>query len=308
MSTGKRQGASPKSSPSKRATLSSLEVLAKLQDENVDLKATQKKSEASKEKWELALNDDSKETATQWVSAKTIWDIVNARMNNTKEQFCSYAIEKMAEKIFSMRCHPGNPNVVLRNSKGKDDHKFILVMQDNFKVEVPKNFPDGVNQVEWLKDHFKGLLQEVGLSEDNANSLVENEMEVFPVTGIRSLTELLDGHYGEKRVWFDSTQEEREAGTKLAALLMWDGSSPAPEPLNASDKSLIVRRDTTVTMKSDFYSRVALYCDNVEQLKGVLTIIKPITFPSYSKFAINDSETDRLKRKIEAAAEILGSN
>jgi len=71
---------------------------------------------------------------------------------------------------------------------------------------------------------------------------------------------------------------------------------------------LIVRRDTTVTMKSDFYSRVALYCGDIEQLKGVLTIIKPITFPSYSKFAINDSETDRLKRKIEAAAEILGSN
>lgn len=299
---------SASASSSKKATLSSLDVLAKLQNENVDLKSTQKKSEANKEKWELPLDKDAVETATQWVSAKTIWDIVNSRMNNTKDQFCSYAVEKMAEKIFSMRCHPGNPNVVLKDARGKDDHKFILVMQDNFKVEVPKHFPDGVNQVEWLKDHFKGLLQQVGLSEQNASSLVENEMEVFPVTGIRSLTELLDGHYGEKRVWFDSTQEEKDAGTKLAALLMWDGSSPAPEPLSTSDKSLIVRRDTTVTMKSDFYSRVALYCDNVEQLKGVLTIIKPITFPSYSKFAINDSETDRLKRKIEAAAEILGSN
>jgi hypothetical protein len=296
-----------KSAPSKRATLSSMEVLAKLQDDNVDLKSTVKKTESNKEKWELPLDDSSKEVASQWVCAKTIADIVNARMNNVKEQFCSYAIEKMAEKIFSMRCHPGNPNVVLKNSLGKDDHKFILVMQDNFKVEVPKNFPDGVNQVEWLKDHFKELLQQVGLRKDNASSLVENEMEVFPVTGIRSLTELLDGHYGEKRVWFDSSEEEKEAGTRLAALLMWDGSSPTPDPLSASDKSIIVRRDTTVTMKSDFYSRVALYCDNVEQLKGVLTIIKPITFPSYSKFAISDSEMDRTKRKIEAAAEILGS-
>jgi hypothetical protein len=128
------------------------------------------------------------------------------------------------------------------------------------------------------------------------------------VTGIRSLTELLDGHYGEKRVWFDSTQEEKEAGTKLAALLMWDGTGPAPEPLSPEDKSLIVRRDTTVTMKSEFYSRVSLYCENVEQLRGVLTVIKPIIFPSYSKFAINDSESGRLKRKIEAAAEILGSD
>lgn len=292
----------------KKATLSSLEVLAKLQNENVDLKSTQKKSETNKEKWELPLTPDSAEIAHQWVSAKTVWDIVNARMNNTKEQFCSYALEKMAERIFSMRCHPGNPNVVLKNDKGKDDHKFILVMQDNFKVDVPKNFPDGVNQVEWLKNHFVELLQSVGLSEENANSLVENEMEVFPVTGIRSLTELLDGHYGEKRVWFESSQDEKEAGSRLAALLMWDGESPAPEPLSASDKSLIVRRDTTVTMKSEFYSRVALYCDNVEQLKGVLTVIKPITFPSYSKFAINDSETDRTKRKIEAAAEILGKS
>jgi hypothetical protein len=309
MATNKKAvNVTSKASPSKKATLSSLEVLAKLQSDNIDLKATQKKSEANKEKWELPLDADSTEVANQWVSAKTIWDIVNARMNNTKDQFCSYAVEQMAKKIFSMRCHPGNPNVVLRDAKGKDDHKFILVMQDNFKVEVPKNFPDGVNQVEWLKDHFKSLLQQVGLNEDNASSLVENEMEVFPVTGIRSLTELLDGHYGEKRVWFDSTEEEKEAGTRLAALLMWDGSSPTPEPLSPSDKSVVVRRDTTVTMKSDFYSRVALYCDDVEQLKGVLTIIKPITFPSYSKFAINDNEVDRTKRKIEAAAEILGSS
>ena len=291
-------------SASKKATLSSLEVLAKLQNENVDLKPTQKKSEANKEKWELPLDNDSTETATQWVSAKTIWDIVNARMTNTKDQFCSYALEKMAEKIFSMRCHPGNPNVILRGDKGKEDHKFILVMQDNFKVEVPKNFPDGVNQVDWMKDHFKALLQDVGLSEDNASSLVENELEVFPVTGIRSLTELLDGHYGEKRVWLDSTQEEKEAGTRLAALLMWDGSS-TPEPLSPSDKSLIVRRDTTVTVKSDFYSRVALYCEDAEQLKGVFTVVKPVTFPSYSKFAINDNESDRLKRKMKAAVDIM---
>lgn len=292
--------------PVRKAVLSSMNVLSKLESE-VSLKPTLKKSEANKEKWELSLDPLAEKTAVQWVSAKTIWDIVNARMNNTKEQFCSYALEKMAEKMFQVQCHPGNPNVVIESKDGQADHKFILVMQDNFKVEVPKNYPEGVNQLDWLKDHYKSLLESVGLSEENAKDLVDSEMEIFPVTGIRSLTELLDGHYGEKRVWVDSSEDEKIAGTKLAALLMWDGKTSPPEPLSPSDKSIIVRRDTTVTIKSEFYSRITMYCDNVEQLKGILSIIKPIMFPSDSKFAVNDSEPVKLQRKIEAAAEILGS-
>lgn len=292
-------------SNSRSATRASQEVLSALEKQTeIVSKAT--KSESSKEKWKLPLCEDSNELAVRWVSAKTVLDVVSSRVETAKEHFCSYALEKITEKIYTQGCHPGNPEVLITRDDGKVDHKFIMVMQDKFKIDVPKSFPDGVNQTEYLKDHYKSLLEQVGISSDNAIDLVEEEMEIFPVTGIRSISELLDGHYGEKRVWIESTDEEKAAGQRLAALLVWDGSEPVPEPLTSEDKTLVVRRDTAVTMRSGFYTRVSNYCTSPEQLAGIFSVIKPILFPSYSKFAIEDSETDRVKRKIAAAADILG--
>lgn len=284
----------------------SQQVLSAL-EKQTEIVSNKSKTDSGKEKWKLPLDENSKELAVKWVSAKTVLDVISSRVETAKDHFCSYALEKITEKIYSQGCHPGNPEVLVPGEDGKTDHKFIMVMQDKFKIEVPKEFPEGVNQTEYLKDHYKSLLVETGLSSANANDLVEEEMEIFPVTGIRSISELLDGHYGEKRVWVDSTEEEKAAGQRLAALLVWDGSDPIPEPLTSEDKTLIVRRDTAVTMRSGFYTRVSSYCSSSEQLAGVFSLIKPILFPSYSKFAIEDSETDRVKRKISAAADILGN-
>jgi len=251
------------------------------------------------ERWEMILDARAKVAATQWIEAKTVCEAVEARLDNAKALISAYAEHQMISKIFDHKCRPSNPQIVLRDSKGEPDHQFLFQFQDKFKVEF-KKIPDGVDHIEY----FCQLFESVGLTAENAKSIVENEFDFSPVTGIRSLTELLDGRYGEGREWMESSPEEKSAGAKLAALLMWDGSSDV-EPLTPQEKSIVVKQDPGVVVKSGFYDRVATYCETLEQLEAIFSIVKPVCYPSHSKFAINDTETSKTQRKIAAVTDIL---
>lgn len=290
-------------SGSRRRSSDSIDVLKSLEKQTTIVST---KKDAKSDRWELELNDFGKEISTRWISSKVVSDCVNSRVENSKSQLCEYALEKISDKIFSLGCHPGNPNVFIKNDKGVVDHKFNLVMQDKFKLDVPKEIPEGENPTNFLRSYYIELLTSVGLSDEKATTLVDEELEIYPVTGVRSLTDLIDGHYGEKRIWIEATDEEREAGSRLAALLTWDGTGATPQPLTPEDKSLVVRRDNSVTVRAGFYSRCCQYVKSAEQLRNVFTVIKPVLFPSYAKFAIEDSEKDRVMRKIDAAKDILG--
>lgn len=69
----------------------------------------------------------------------------------------------------------------------------------------------------------------------------------------------------------------------------------------------MVQSKSGVTVKAGFYDRVATYCQSKVQLLGVFQVIKPIFSMGFLKFAVSDTETDKTRRKIEAAADILGT-
>lgn len=254
-------------------------------------------------KWEMPLSDEAKEFAVLWINGKTVMEPVVKRVENSKDEFCRYAVRHMAEKLFANKSKPSNPIVVIRKDDGKTvDHQFQFTMTDKFKFR----FPDVPEDAE-PRDHFIGIFKNLGLHPNDAERLVDNELDFNPVVGIRSLTELLEGRYGEGREWVDSSAEEKAAGAKLAALLTWNGGDP-PEPLTPEEKAVVVERSPGIQVKAGFYDRVATYCQNVDQLMGVFTVIQPIAYPVYAKFAINDSETVKTRRKIEAAADILGTS
>lgn len=264
---------------------------------------TAKPKAAGKQKWELPLSDEAKADARRWIDAKVVLEPVEKRVENAKNDFNEYALREMATRLFNNKSKPSNPLVVLYKDDGKTvDSQFQFMMTDKFKYRFP-NVPEDVEP----RDHFIQVFQTVGLHPNDAENLVDNELDFNPVVGIRSLTELLEGHYGEGREWVDSTQEEKTAGQKLAALLMWDGQGDAPAALTPEEKALVVQRSPGIQVKAGFYDRVATYCQSVDQLLGIFKVIQPIVYPAYAKFAINDSETDKTRRKIEAAADILGT-
>jgi len=254
-------------------------------------------------KWELPLTPEAEADALRWVNAKSVQEPVDKRVENAKNEFIEYALDYMAGKLFENETRPSNPLVVLKKNDGKTvDHQFQVQMTDRFKYRFPE-VPEGVDP----RDHFIGIFTNVGLHPTEAEKLVDGELDFNPITGLRSLTELLEGRYGEGREWIDSTAEEKAAGGKFAALLMWDGTVDAPAAMTPEEKLLVIQRSPGMTVKAGFYDRVATYCQSKEQLLGVFKVIQPVIFPGYAKFAINDTETDKTRRKIEAAADILGT-
>jgi len=254
-------------------------------------------------KWEMELTPEARADAERWINGKTVLEPVEKRVENAKNDFIEYALDVMADKLFTNKTKASNPLVILKKEDGKTvDHQFQVTMTDKFKYRFP-DVPEGTDP----RDHFIEVFQNVGLHPNDAENLVDNELDFNPITGFRTLTELLEGRYGEGREWIESSAEDKAAGGKFAALLMWDGNGDAPEALTPEEKMLVIQRSPGLTVKAGFYDRVATYCQSKDQLLGVFKVIQPIIYPAYAKFAVNDTETDKTRRKIEAAADILGT-
>lgn len=281
-------------------TLRSVDVAANLAKVISNAGINQAPPQAKKnDRWELELDSKTTVSAEQFVGANTLLKKVEQRVESTKAAVTSYCSKEILKKVWENKSKPSNPEVLIRNSNGDIDHRFIFMCQDRLKVDHPE-IPENAD----VKEFIANLFVRVGLSNKNAKNLVENELDFNPVTGIRSLTELLDGHYGSGREWIESNAEEKSAGVKLANLLMWDGTGTI-DPLTPAEKSLVVKTSPNIVVKAEFFSRVATYCENLSQLEAVFSIIKPVYSVGHVKFAMNDSDVAKIKRTVDVASDIL---
>lgn len=264
---------------------------------------TAKPKAGQQTKWIMELTPEATADAERWVNGKTVLEPVEKRVENAKNDFLEFALDVMVTKLFVNKTKASNPLVILTKEDGKTvDHQFQITMTDKFKYRFP-DVPEGADP----REHFVEVFQNVGLHPSDAENLVDNELDFNPITGFKSLTELMEGYYGAGREWIEASEDNKIAGQKFANLLLWDGTGDAPEALAPEEKALVIQRNPGLTVKAGFYNRVATYCQTKEQLAGVFKVIQPIIYPSSAKFAVNDTETDKTRRKIEAAADILGT-
>ena len=87
-------------------------------------------------------------------------------------------------------------------------------MADHFIFRLP-DVPNDVDP----RQYIAALLRQAGLNHPDAERLVENELEITSVMGLKSLTELLEGRYGATGEWSEALPESTSAGAKVAALL-----------------------------------------------------------------------------------------
>jgi hypothetical protein len=254
-------------------------------------------------KWEMVLTPEARIDADRWINGKTVLEPVEKRVENAKSDFMEYALDIMIDKIFANKSKASNPLVILYKPDGKTvDHQFQVTMVDKFKFRFP-DVPEGTSP----RDHFIEVFKNLGLHPDSAEKLVDEELDFNPIIGFKNLKAVLEGTYIAGREWVDSSDDEKAAGNKFLALFMWNGDGDAPEALTVEEKGLLIERSNGMQVKSGFYDRVATYCQTKEQLRGIFSIIQPIIYPSSPKFGVNDSETEKTSRKIEAAADILGT-
>ena len=250
--------------------------------------------------WELPLTPEAQLTANRWADAKELSDPLVKRLEKERNEFNAYALRVMAEKLLKLKSKPSNPIVATKRADGKDDHKFKWLFCDSLSLDFPA-VPEGVSP----RDHYAKVLENSGLHPVDAAALVNNEFDFCPVIGFKSFTELLDGSFKNKE-FVASSDQEKAAGLKLKDLVMWDGTSPAPQPLTAEEKDLVLERSSNAKVKAGFLSRVTNYCRSVDQIMAVFSLIQPKVYPSYLDYASSDDAATKISRKKLALTDILG--
>lgn len=261
-------------------------------DELADLvpkKTPVAKGKASK--WELPLDADASKAFERWSEGKAVLEPVQKRVDAAKEEVNEACLKEMTRRLFDQKSKPSNPEIKTRKASGEVDHQAVFLMTDKFKYRFPE-VPEGVPVKSFFADIFVGL----GMSRERAVELIENEINFTPITGIRNLNELLQGHYGEGREFIPATEDEQNVARKLVDFV---------KTLTPDERALILERDNGISVKQGFYDRVATYCETAGELEAVFKLIQPIVYPSYPKFALSDSPVAQTERKIAAARSIL---
>lgn len=265
--------------------------------------ATEKPKAGAKQRWIVELQAGEQELLNRWITAKSVSEVIDARLENSKDDLAEYAMNLVAEALWKTKTKPLNPTLTIKKAGGVDS-QAVFLFSDKFKYRFP-DVPDGVKP----RDHFIKVFVDLGIGLGEATKLVDQELDLNPVVGIRPLTELTQGHYGEKRQFFEATAEEKEAGRKLMAFLVAQatpGENVEVEPLTPAERALIIKRDPGIKVKSGFLGRICNYAHSVDQLKAIFKVIVPIAYPAHQKFAINDTPESRANRLKDAVGDIIG--
>lgn len=282
-----------KAKKSKSKTASAADLLGSLNDA-VDA-APPATSAASKSRL-VDLPADVKDDFVGWVEAKLLFELVKTRVSNLASEVTEACKALTLDHIWSQGSFPSNPKL----KEGDVEARFTF--QKRFRVSIPAK--EGVSP----EDQAIEMLVDAGLSQENAENLVENEFDCSPQTGTRPFTELVEGHYGEEKEWIEATDVEKEAGRKLLAFLTAvpsEGDEVVEvEPLTAQERQAVVRKTNRVVVKKGFVERVREYVTTRDQLTGVFNIVFPThCYPSHAKVADETTKTGRL---VKQAADILG--
>lgn len=219
---------------------------------------------------------------------------------NAKSELEEYMMDRLAEHIWEHKDRFKNPKLEIRGENGVDVNA-IYVFQDKYKIAIP--IEDGQDSEETAVRIFT----RIGLSRENAEALVENELDMTPITALRPFNELVEGHYGENRSWVDASDVEKEAGRKLLSFVMADEEDAEDlEPLTDEEREIVLTKKNRIVVRSGFFSRVASYCEEKEDVLKILGVLKPVCYPKSPKFGVSDTPSRRLERLVEGAAEILG--
>lgn len=258
-----------------------------------------------KQRWRLMLDDTGKAYFKRWIEAKVVDDVTKKRLESAGDEFKQLCLKIVISKMWKEKVCPDNPEVKLLDDKGRDDCTAIFQIQDRPKFAFSP-VPEGVSARDHYVTQFK---QAAGFGQQEAEKIVDGELIFSPTVSLRSLSELLEGSYGENRQFMPASDEERAAGIKLANFLRAqadeDGDVTVPG-LTSAEKMLVVDRKNQLRVKAGFFDRVANYCSSEEQLAGVIMLIQPVSFAASPKFAIQSSLIERSSRTVMAASEILG--
>ena len=255
-------------------------------------KASKSKKKSGAARPELSLSAEAQEAFREFAPAKELADHFKGYFEQTKGEFNELAWKEFIAFMWSAKTQPKNPSISVKGSAdgGGDPNKpdctgqFVVVAK--FKVQAE------------AAEEAVQILVDQGLAQDDAERLVDEELNFTPMLSVRNFNHLVDGRRGDGG-WIEATEDEKAVAKKLMGILQSDEFSD-------EERELLITNQPNIEIKDGFLQRACSYAHSEEQLGAVLDVIKPQVQNRQVKFAVSDSIDGGNTRKIEEAAKILG--
>lgn len=202
--------------------------------------------------------------------AKKIYEKAEARMSVEEGILKSTLIESFADSLARMRCKPTNPRLIVYKD-GKPDIEGLFQVQAKFYPQADPECQGGA------KDKLVSALVKAGLTADQAESLVTNEVACEDKTSVRPFTELMNG-----------APIEQELAGRLMKLML--------DNFSEDERKLMLTGVQRYEIKDGFFERLAMYVPTKEGIMACIKVLKPVHFLSHLKVGVADSPLGVLNR------------
>jgi hypothetical protein len=259
-------------------------------------KAGAKPAAATQAKPEITFTDPAiAEVMDKWAGAKPLFDIFKTAADNSLGELKGESFTRYTQSLWATKSKPKNPEISTLKD-GRQYHRAIFQVVQTFKVEMP--FSDTEDPNDTAVNTLRSVAQ---LDEADAVNLVKNELDFTPDLDVR-FKECMEGHRVDG-TWVEPTALEKAAGNTLYNYLMGISANF----LTPEETEVIVISKPNVRVKSGFVERVCTYVHSLEQLRAVLSVIKPQKRMSGLKYAQTENEEGKRQFLVAAAAEIIGT-
>jgi len=238
---------------------------------------------------EVILDDEAATEARCFIPAKVCWDFVDAYSGNHKKLLETHLRDLYIQTMWAKKSQPENPAVKLRNDAGIVELEMVFVLQDRFSVQMPE-----IGDDQTPEDAMRELLITTGMNPQNAAKLVENEL-MWKTTQSISLDD-------EPKADDPLAEARTMARLNFVLYMMGEGDAPSRE-----DFGLVLEAKThKAEVRDGFLERAAMYAADVEELKLILNLIRPIAQHRGAKAWDNIDPAVRCERLIDMFKTILG--
>jgi hypothetical protein len=275
-------------------------------------KVAPKKSDNRANRPEFELNESLSETFKRFAGAFALSEVIEARLEQEKGSLSEGVFEIWVEKLWKTKSPPPNPYITA-DKDGVPDVQSIFQVQERFCLDLPE-VPEDKELEQVLIEKFTELFVATDMDQADAEAsafrFVNNELDLNPKTTI-DLSKLVFGHYegeGKNRTFVEASENEQALAAKVLGLLGCRTKEELMEmePITEEESKQLIEQKLNVTVKKGFLQRVCTYVHSIDQLKAIFLVIKPVKFPSKTKFGVNDTPEAKNTRLLDEAKSILG--
>jgi hypothetical protein len=247
---------------------------------------------------------------------KEIFDKVEEKKQAQQREVSSEIWEHYIDTLWTSKCQPKNPNIQAKAGEKVDaTGQFIVSAGSKIKIDMVEPEDE-----EMPEDALVRSLVNAGVNSSNAERLVSSEVSFVPNWSL-NFTDLMRGEVREGKINASSPTQATAAEILFCAIngedldgnqisdkerldllggISTDGWIALKEAVDKKTSYVPILADS-----KDFLDRVCRYADTKDELRGILTVFKPVYYCQRVVFAPSDSAASKTSRMVSEAKSIV---